>query len=98
MTGHHLCSGCDGTGWVLYRSETLDGEFEDAYCLCSDCHAPRRCMGSETDRSCPRPGTVRCGLYYYYYCTEHVEALRDSVTSTTHQRKRRKRGVPANES
>jgi hypothetical protein len=84
VAAHHLCRRCDGTGWVLYSSETVDGEFEDAYRLCPDCYAPRRCMGSETNRSCPRPGTVRCGLGYY--CTEHIEVIRNGGTSTTHQR------------
>ncbi len=76
MTARSLCRECDGTGWIPYRSETVDGEFEEAYSLCPDCHAPRYCMGSGTDRSCPRPGTVRCGLGYY--CKEHVEVIRNS--------------------
>ena len=27
MEGNHLCQECDGTGWVLYRSETINGGF-----------------------------------------------------------------------
>lgn len=35
MDGDHLCRECDGTGWVLYRSEAKDGTFEEAYRLLS---------------------------------------------------------------
>src|SRR4051812_23953671 len=28
------CRECDGTGWVPYRSETVEGGFEEAYRLC----------------------------------------------------------------
>ena len=73
MPAHSLCRECDGTGWILYRSETVDGELEEAYRLCPGCYAPRRCMGSKTDHHCPRPGTVRYGLGYY--CKEHIEVI-----------------------
>ena len=65
-----LCRECDGTGWIPYRSETVDGELEEAYRLCPNCYAPRYCMG-KTDQPCPRPGTLRYGLGYY--CKEHIE-------------------------
>ena len=73
MAAHSLCRGCDGTGWIPYRSETVDGELEEAYRLCPGCYAPRRCMGSKTSHYCPRPGTVRYGLSYY--CKEHIEVI-----------------------
>jgi hypothetical protein len=73
VAAHPLCRECDGTGWILYRSETLDGELEEAYHLCPGCYAPRRCMGSKTDHPCPRPGTVHYGLGYY--CREHAEVI-----------------------
>ena len=73
MVAHPLCRECDGTGWILYRSETVDGELEEAYRLCPNCCSPRRCMGSETDHPCYRPGTVRYGLGYY--CKEHIEVI-----------------------
>jgi hypothetical protein len=72
MTNPSLCRGCDGTGWVPYRSETVDGEIEEAYRLCPNCHAPRRCMGFEIGHACLRPGTVRDGLRYY--CKEHTRS------------------------
>jgi hypothetical protein len=72
LDGDRLCQECDGTGWVLYRSETKDGEFEEAYCLCSKGHTPRYCMGSSSGHLCYRPATVRCGLGYY--CKEHLVA------------------------
>jgi hypothetical protein len=75
LDGHHLCRECDGTGWVLYRSETKDGEFEEAYRLCPKGHAPRYCMGPSSGPLCPRPATVRCGLGYY--CEEHIIVIRD---------------------
>ena len=75
VDGDHLCRECDGTGWVLYRSETKDGEFEEAYHLCPIGHAPRYCMGSSSDHLCYRPATVRCGLGYY--CKEHVVAIHE---------------------
>ena len=75
MDGDYLCSECDGTGWVLYRSETKDGEFEEAYRLCFKGHAPRYCMGSSGDRLCSRPATVRCGSGYY--CKEHIAVIHE---------------------
>ena len=69
MDGDHICRQCDGTGWVLYCSETTDGEFEEAYRLCPKGHAPRYCMGYTGSHLCPRPATVRRGLGYY--CKEH---------------------------
>ena len=73
----HLCCDCDGTGWVLYRSETKDGEFEEAYHLCPKGHAPRYCMGSSSGNLCYRPATVRCGLGYY--CMDHIVAIRENT-------------------
>lgn len=73
MTIRSFCRECDGTGWIPYRSETVDGKFEEAYRLCSKCYAPRYCMGSEADCFCPHPGTVRCGLDYY--CKVHAEVI-----------------------
>jgi hypothetical protein len=73
VTAHPLCRGCAGTGWIPYRSETLDGELEEAYRLCPNRCAPRYCTGFETDHPCPRPGTVRYELGYY--CEEHIEII-----------------------
>ena len=73
MDGDHLCRECDGTGWVLYRSETKNGEFEEAYRLCPKGHAPRYCMGSSSGQLCSRPATVRRGLGYY--CEEHIAII-----------------------
>jgi hypothetical protein len=75
MHGDHHCQECDGTGWVLYRSETKDGEFEDAYRLCPKGHAPRYCMGSSGGQLCSCPATVRCGPGYY--CKEHLVAIHE---------------------
>jgi hypothetical protein len=61
---------------VLYRSETVDGGFEEAYRLCPKGHAPRYCTGFENGRLCPRLVTVHCGLGYY--CKEHSEVLRNA--------------------
>ena len=73
MDGDHPCRECDGTGWVLFRSETNDGEFEEAYRLCPRGHAPRYCMGPSSGHLCYRPATVHCGLGYY--CNEHLVAI-----------------------
>ena len=73
MPAHSLCRECDGTGWILYRSETVDGELEEAYRLCRGCYTPRHCMGFKTDHPCSRPGTMRYGLSYY--CEEHIEII-----------------------
>ena len=73
MLVHSLCRKCDGTGWILYRSETLDGEVDEAYRLCPNYCTPRRCMDSKTNHPCPRPGTVRYGQGYY--CKEHIELI-----------------------
>jgi hypothetical protein len=75
LDGDHLCRECDGTGWVLYRTETKDGELEEAYRLCPKGHVPRYCMGSSGGPLCPRPATVRCGLGYY--CEEHIVGIHD---------------------
>jgi hypothetical protein len=74
LDGDHLRCECDGTGWVLYRSETVEGKFEEAYSLCPNGHAPRYCMGSGSGRLCPRPATARCGPAYY--CKEHIMGRR----------------------
>jgi hypothetical protein len=68
--GNLPCRECDGTGWVLYRSETVEGEFGEAYRLCPNCCAPRFCAGSSDGHLCSRPATVRCGQGYY--CEEHI--------------------------
>jgi len=60
---------------MLYRSETVDGEFEEAYRLCPIGHAPRYCMGSSSGHLCSRPASVRCGLGYY--CKEHIVAIHE---------------------
>ena len=70
LRGDHPCPECDGTGWVLYLSETADGWFEGAYRLCPEGCAPRYCMGSGKDGLCPRPATVRRGKDYL--CEEHA--------------------------
>src|SRR5215211_5245797 len=75
MDGDNLCRECDGTGWVLYRSETIDGEFEEAYRLCPKGHAPRYCMGSSSTHLCPSPATRRLGSGYY--CKEHIVVIRE---------------------
>src|SRR5215208_2360674 len=53
-----LCRECDGTGWIPYRSETLDGELEEAYRLCPNHCTPRRCTDVTTDHPCPHPATA----------------------------------------
>src|SRR5215211_158436 len=73
--GDNPCLECDGTGWAPYRSETKDGEFEEAYRLCPQGHAPRYCMGSSHGHLCPRPATVRRGQGYY--CKEHSTVTPD---------------------
>ena len=95
MTARSLCRGCDGTGWMPYRSETVDGELEEAHRLCSDCRAPRYCVGSKADHSCTRPGTVRRGLGYY--CKEHVGVVRNGRVSETHHQKGRGSQAPTEE-
>jgi hypothetical protein len=84
VDGNHLCLKCDGTGWVLYCSETLKGEFEEAYRLCPSCRAPRYCMGSSTGAHlCSRPATVRRGPNYY--CKEHIVVIYEGRTAGTSQ-------------
>jgi hypothetical protein len=68
--GDHPCRECDGTGWVPYLSETVGGDFEKAYRLCPEGHAPRYCAGSGKDGLCPRPATVCRGEVYL--CEEHA--------------------------
>ena len=60
-------------GWVPYRSETVDGELEEAYRLCPNCQAPRYCVSSRTCHPFPRPGTVCYGLDHYR--REHMEVV-----------------------
>lgn len=73
MPVHISCEECDGTGWVLYRSETLNGDLEEAYRLCPGGCIPRYCMARSNERPCRRPGTARYGLGYF--CKQHVEAV-----------------------
>src|SRR5215212_8028823 len=60
---------------VLYRTETKDGEFEEAYRLCPKGHAPSYCMGSSSTHLCPCPASVHWGSGYY--CEEHIEGIHD---------------------
>jgi hypothetical protein len=71
MPAPSLCRECDGAGWIPYRSETVDGELEEAYRLCPNRCTPRRCTDLTTDHPCPHPATVRYGLRYY--CKEPTE-------------------------
>ncbi len=73
MSADPSCDECDGTGWIFYRSETVDGVLEEAYRLCPNCCTPRYCMGRSNERSCPRPGTVSYGLRYF--CKKHAEVI-----------------------
>ena len=73
MSAYPFCRECDGTGWIPYHSETLDGEIEEAYHLCPNSCTPRYCMGLRADYPCPRPGTVRYELGYY--CKEHIKVI-----------------------
>jgi hypothetical protein len=81
MNDDHLCRECDGTGWVLYRQETVEGQFEEAYRLCPNCCAPRYCMGSRVGHLCSRPATERSRPGYY--CKEHSVVIHDSRTAGT---------------
>src|SRR5215211_7106800 len=79
---HSPCDECNGTGWVLYRSEASDGKLEEAYCFCANRCAPRYCMLSSNDRHlCSRPGTVYYGLRYF--CKEHIEVIRADEAQAT---------------
>ena len=73
MAAHPLCHECDGTGWIPYTSETLDGQFEEVYGLCPNCYALCHPKGSNTRRPCPHPDAMRCGPGYY--SVEHSEAI-----------------------
>src|SRR5215203_726434 len=90
--GDNPCRECGGTGWAPYRSETKDGELEEAYRLCPRGHAPRYCMGYSGGYLCPRPASVRWGLGYY--CEEHSAFIHDGrdhdrrTTSLTPERLR----------
>jgi hypothetical protein len=59
LGGNRLRQECDGTGWVLSRSETVDGGFGETYRPCTRGHAPRYCMGYCNDRLCARPPVPR---------------------------------------
>ena len=84
MAARPLCRECDGTGWIPYRSETVDGELEEAYRLCSNCCAPRRCMGFKPKHPCPHPGTMRYRLGYY--CKKQVEVIHaDEEVNQSHE-------------
>ncbi len=48
MTPNSFCSECSGTRWVLYFSETMDGNLEEAFRLCSCNYEPE----TRTERAC----------------------------------------------
>jgi hypothetical protein len=51
------CPECGGTRWARYFSETMDGNFEEAFKLCPCNHKPE--MGSNQAREKPeRPETA----------------------------------------
>ena len=74
MSAYPFCRECDGTGWIPYRSETVDDKLEEAYHLCPNSCTPRPCMALRAHYHCPRPGTVLYKLDYY--CREHIEVVR----------------------
>ena len=76
LEGNHLCQECDGTGWVLYRSETINGGFEEAHRPSTRGHAPRYCMGYCNDRLCTCPPVPR-------WCAAR-EATAARITSRIH--------------
>lgn len=90
MSAYLPCSECDGTGWILYRAETVDGELEEAYRLCPKYCVPRYCMSKSNGLTCPRPGTVRYGLLRYF-CKEHIRSKpavwADLYRATLHSRR-----------
>lgn len=67
------CIECGGSGWVLYRQETIHGEQEEAYKLCKECLAPGCEAGGDTEHACSRPGAARYDLSYY--CEQRVEEI-----------------------
>lgn len=68
------CTGCGGSGWVLYYQETVHGEQEEAYRLCKECLAPRyEAGGGDPEHACSRPGAAPYGLSYY--CEKHMEDI-----------------------
>ncbi len=88
MSAYPPCSECDGTGWILYRAETVDGELEEAYRLCPKYCAPRYSMSKSNGLTCPRPGTVRYGLRRYF-CKEHIEVVCIVAYSGSHDKPQR---------
>ena len=59
---HPLCDECNGTGWILYRSETVDSELEEAYHLFPNCCISRYCMGISKGYLSPAPVLRVMGL------------------------------------
>jgi hypothetical protein len=54
------CSECEGTRWVRYFSETMDGNVEVAYRLCFCNHETTYAQGTHvTSRSARRPSALR---------------------------------------
>ena len=54
------CTSCGGTRWVRYFSETLDGDFEEAFRLCACNHASIGQVG-RGERACGKPEIVLTG-------------------------------------
>lgn len=54
------CTSCGGTQWVRYFSETLDGDFEEAFRLCACNHAPVGQVG-QGERARGKPEIVLTG-------------------------------------
>ena len=59
-----ICSQCGGRRWVRYFSETTDGNFEEAFMLCS-CNHKSEAQG-EHARELAREGAQNCTLRIVY--------------------------------
>ncbi len=65
MGAHSPCSECGGKRWVRYFSETMEGDFEEAFGLCSCNHRPEargenRCQEPQGARNIMREKMVGC--------------------------------------
>jgi hypothetical protein len=75
------CASCGGTRWVRYFSETMDGDFEEAFRLCACSYGPVGQVGQD-ERACEKPGIAEIALTGRIRLDPHAVTLEIRVDPT----------------
>jgi hypothetical protein len=73
------CASCDGTRWVRYFSETVDGNFEEAFRLCACNYGPE----GQGERAREKPEITEVALTGRIRLAAHAMTLEICVGPNT---------------